>query len=301
MTYICQEKRITSVYGLDLCYQHIYPEANQSEVEVHCKIIALHGWLDNAASFTRLAKSLTVHTQKPIELVLLDLPGHGLSGHRHPQATYNLWDDIRDIIDLADQLGWEQFSLMGHSRGAMISLLTATSLPERIQRMILLDGSIPPPVQAQEAPTQLAQHIKDNSRVRKSSRATLSYGSMDKAIAARIKATGLPEYSERLIVERGVRQNEHGRFEWRADSRLRGASAVRLGLEQSKAFLAALKADTLVIMAKDGIGGDAKHIALLKEYPSLQVEVIDGLHHFHMLEQADEIGTKVIEFLAKES
>lgn len=123
---------------------------------------------------------------------------------------------------------------------------------------------------------------------------------MDKALAARIKATGLPEYSERLIVERGVRENQVGRFEWRTDSRLRGASAVRLSLDQSKAFLSELKVETLVIMAKQGLGSDTKHIELLKEYPQLQVDLIDGLHHFHMLEQADEIGAKIIEFLAQE-
>lgn len=299
MVYICEEKQITTAYELDLCYQHIYDDANDNEIKDRCKIIALHGWLDNCASFTRLANSIAQNTKQPVEFVLLDLPGHGLSGHRHPQATYNLWDDIRDIIDLADQLGWERFSLMGHSRGAMICVLTAASLPQRIERMILLDGSIPPPVQPQEAPTQLAQHIKDNS-ARKSSRASLSYSSMEKALEARIKATGLPEYSERLLIARGVRVNDEGRFEWRADSRLRGASAVRLSLEQSKAFLEAINADTLIVMAKQGIGGDAKHIALLKSYPKLQVEVIDGLHHFHMLEQSDNIGAKVIEFLAKE-
>ncbi|MFY0450190.1 alpha/beta hydrolase, partial [Xanthomonas codiaei] len=40
------------------------------------RILALHGWLDNAASFV----PLSAHLQAPdLDLVLLDLPGHGHS------------------------------------------------------------------------------------------------------------------------------------------------------------------------------------------------------------------------------
>ncbi|RZA29030.1 MAG: alpha/beta hydrolase, partial [Lysobacteraceae bacterium] len=49
------------------------------------KVLALHGWLDNAASFLPLA------TQLPeLDLVMLDLPGHGRSAHLGPGADYTL-------------------------------------------------------------------------------------------------------------------------------------------------------------------------------------------------------------------
>ena len=49
------------------------------------KVLALHGWLDNAASFIPLAGQLP-----HLDLVMLDLPGHGRSAHLGPGAEYTL-------------------------------------------------------------------------------------------------------------------------------------------------------------------------------------------------------------------
>ena len=46
------------------------------------KLLALHGWLDNAASFIPLQGSLSA-----FDLVALDLPGHGGSAHRLPAVA----------------------------------------------------------------------------------------------------------------------------------------------------------------------------------------------------------------------
>ena len=43
------------------------------------RVLCLHGWLDNAASFVPLAPLLD-----RLDVVALDLPGHGHSEHRHP-------------------------------------------------------------------------------------------------------------------------------------------------------------------------------------------------------------------------
>ncbi len=48
------------------------------------KVLALHGWLDNAASFVPLAAQLA-----DIDLVAPDLPGHGHSAHLPAGADYS--------------------------------------------------------------------------------------------------------------------------------------------------------------------------------------------------------------------
>ena len=82
--------------------------------------MALHGWLDNALSFSVVAPKLAGY-----RVIALDLSGQGFSDHRSPDATYHIWDDIPQLLSVADQLGFEKLAVAGHSRGAAIAVLLA--------------------------------------------------------------------------------------------------------------------------------------------------------------------------------
>ncbi|MGH8592167.1 MAG: alpha/beta fold hydrolase, partial [Gammaproteobacteria bacterium] len=98
-------------------------------------LIALHGWVDNAASFDPVAPYLD-----EFDLVALDLAGHGLSDHRPKGVHYHLVDHVRDVCAVAHTLGWPQFALVGHSLGAAIAVLLAGALPKRVTRLVLIEG-----------------------------------------------------------------------------------------------------------------------------------------------------------------
>ena len=57
--------------------------------------LCLHGWLDNANSFLPLAEKLP-----QLQLVAIDLPGHGQSDHRSPDAHYHFLDWVDDVVQL---------------------------------------------------------------------------------------------------------------------------------------------------------------------------------------------------------
>ncbi len=102
------------------------------------KLLAVHGWLDNAASFAPLAPHFADH-----DLVAIDLPGHGRSSHRAPGAWYHFIDYCSDVLAVADALGWPHFALLGHSLGGAVSSMLAAALPERIERLIYLTAFLP--------------------------------------------------------------------------------------------------------------------------------------------------------------
>ncbi|WP_017122874.1 alpha/beta fold hydrolase, partial [Xanthomonas vasicola] len=110
------------------------------------RMMALHGWLDNAASFVPLSAHL--HAQE-LDLVLLDLPGHGHSGWLPIGAEYTLSTTLQQLLQAADALGWERFTLLGHSLGGGVASLLAAAAPERVEALIAIEalGALAEPVE----------------------------------------------------------------------------------------------------------------------------------------------------------
>lgn len=146
-------------------------------------VIALHGWLDNAMSFARLAPKL-----EGVRILALDFAGHGHSGHRAPGASYLLWDYALDVLMVADQMGWERFSLLGHSMGAIVSVLLAGAMPERIERLALIDGLVPYTGEPDTSPQKLGEALR--AQLALPNKRKPVYEAIDRAVEARMKGVG---------------------------------------------------------------------------------------------------------------
>ncbi|WP_313110789.1 alpha/beta fold hydrolase [Stutzerimonas nitrititolerans] len=237
-------------------------------------VIALHGWLDNAASFSRLAPLLD-----GVRIVALDLPGHGLSDHRPPGAGYNIWDYAHDILQTAEQFGWQRFSLLGHSLGGIVSVLLAGAMPERIERLALIDGVIPYTGEAESAPRKLGEALRALLAVERKRKPV--YASFDQAVAARMKGVGAVsrEAAERLA-QRGLMPVPGG-YTWRTDPRLMLPSPLRLTLAHAQAFAQRVECPTSLIIARQGLMTDAKVIEFIDSLP-FESHRLHGGHHLHL-------------------
>jgi pimeloyl-ACP methyl ester carboxylesterase len=250
------------------------------------RVIAMHGWLDNAASFEIIAPML-----HDIDLVVMDQIGHGYSDHRALPAGYNIWDDLLDILALADHLEWSRFSLLGHSRGAMISWLLAATQPERIEQLIAIDGLIPMAAKAEDAAQQLANHLNDSRRI--ASKRIPSFANLADMIQARSKATGFSAAASVRIVKRGHRLDDDGLYRWRNDPRLMMASAFKLTAQHIDEISAAIRCPVFVILAKQGLGSLDDYLAAFNHIERVEHVVIDGGHHCHMEAQASEVAALI--------
>ncbi len=258
-------------------------------------VLALHGWLDNAASFARLAPLLPSH-----RLVALELPGHGHSAHRPAGVAYHFIDWVGDVVGAADALGWERFALLGHSMGAGVASLVAGTAPARVSHLALLEGLGPLACPPDEAPARLAESLaRRGARERKRPRPHADVV----AAAARLRQAtpSLSEEGARLLAERGTRpvEGDEGGVIWRSDPRLRGLSPMRMTEEHVQAFLRRIPCPVLVIRAREGYPFDPRTLGA--RYGCLRqatLEELPGGHHVHLDDPAP-VAALLEPFLAR--
>lgn len=248
--------------------------------------IAIHGWLDNAASFDFVAPLL----ECPVFAV--DMAGNGRSEHRSAEGTYNIWQDVGDLIQVVRQLGWQKFTLIGHSRGAAVACLLAATFPEKVDKLIMLDGFMPEPLAEREAVRQLRQSVDD--RVNAGRKSTRLYRSLDDAAAPRMRGRrGLSAQAALAIARRGVIEGPEG-FRWSYDPRQRGASEFKLSEKHSDAFVEALRCKALLIVA--GENATPLHRRWLGLTDRVALETVGAGHHLHM-EKPGEVAAAINRFL----
>jgi len=239
------------------------------------RCLCIHGWMDNAASFVPLQAAMP-----ELDMVALDLPGHGKSDHFPAGHHYHLIDQVAYVLAAADALGWDDFNLVGHSLGGCIAPFVAVAAPERIKNLIMLEALGPVTEPAEELPARVKRASvamrQDSNRLKR------VYASIDDAVEARMLATRMQRASAHLIVERNLRLAD-GAYVWAYDSRLRSPSSSYLTEEQVLAVLGAVSQQTLCVLATDGY--------LLKREPSKRridalmhaaVVEVAGHHHMHM-------------------
>ena len=254
------------------------------------RVLALHGWLDNAASFVPLSAWLA-----DCDLVAIDLPGHGQSPHLPPGADYSFFGAVNAVLDVADALGWASFRLLAHSMGAGIASLVAASCPARVQRFVAIEalGALA------EAPERTAARMRDAVAALRAlpGKSLRVFPDLDLAVRARMQANALSGAAARLLVERGTRAVEGG-WVWSSDPRLTTPSFTRLTEPQVADLVAAIACPTLVIHADPAQPylPDAVRRAHAARLRDGELWVRPGSHHLHM-EDAAALGPRIAAFL----
>ena len=253
------------------------------------KVLCLHGWLDNASSFVPLAPYL-----KDFDLLALDFAGHGFSSHRPESSRYYFPDYLFDTDTALDELGWDKCHLIGHSMGGGVASSFAAALPERVNRLVLLDALGLLTLTPDQAAAQLRLSVLS---VRKSRSFLRPFESVEEAMLARQKKSPLSDDAARLLCERAL-EHTGDYYQWRTDPRLNWRSPQLTDEQQALAMLAAIRSPTLLITTPSLMGYFGEEIAntRIATIPDSQHVMHDGHHHFHM-EQAQQVGARITEFL----
>ena len=252
-------------------------------------ILALHGWLDNAASFIPLSEYLTDYY-----LVALDVTGHGNSDHRPAGNHYHLMDFVHDIHELVETQNWRPFILLGHSMGGIIASLYASCFNEKVKALISIESFGPMTKDAKTSPLQLRESIE--SRIKAAKSIARHPSSLDHTIAVRAQAGDMSLASATLLVERNV-EHVDGQYYFKTDRSLRTFSSLRITEEQAEAFMRNITCPMLVVQGDKGFESmRAAYEHRNSWVAKLSAVECSGHHHVHM-DNPEPVAKAILEFL----
>lgn len=82
-----------------------------------------------------------ISEQKSVRLIVMDRPGYGASD---PEPKTNFINWVKDLVQLADHLNIEKFSLTGYAMGGIYALACAHEIPERLKKVTVISACMAP-------------------------------------------------------------------------------------------------------------------------------------------------------------
>lgn len=195
-------KRLALRDGMRVAYQEW---GHVSSADATKRVLALHGWLDNSNTFKVLGPQLATIGY---HCVAIDHIGHGKSTHIGADSTYSTPSGVAYVNQVLESLGWEKANILGHSMGAGLGMLFAGTFPEKVEKLMLIEGLGPPTSDQDVTAKNLRRAIEAERKFRmKAEQAgsgentTKIYPTFEDAVQARIKSVSTYPGHQTLSVE----------------------------------------------------------------------------------------------------
>lgn len=135
-----EPSKMMLVLGMDV---HLRDEGPRDDP---LPIVLLHGTSASLHTWDGWVEELKINRR----VIRFDLPAFGLTGP-DPHHDYSIAAYVRFVTAVLDKLGVQSCVLAGNSLGGQIAWASAVALPQRVQRLILVD-SAGYPMQSQSVP-----------------------------------------------------------------------------------------------------------------------------------------------------
>ena len=210
-------------------------------------LVLLHGWMDIAASFQFIVDQLAAERY----IIAPDWRGFGLSACE--QDNFYFPDYLADLdAILAHYVPSGAIDLVGHSMGAHAALLYAAARPDKIRKLVNLEGFGAPAAQADEAPGRYTRWLNELQGLRSGTLNLTSYADAA-AVAARLMKTNprlLPSHAD-WLAQHWAQPDSAGRWHILGAVGHKVISPLLFRVEEVQACYAAIKAPTLTLLAQD--------------------------------------------------
>jgi pimeloyl-ACP methyl ester carboxylesterase len=259
----------------------------------------VHGGLDHARSWDWVAKTL----REDFHVYAMDLRGHGNSAWA-PGALYSVAEHVLDLSVLGEiinrSLGrQEPIPIVGHSLGAITTLLYAGVYPERVAKVVAIEGVGLPIEEARySAPERIRRWIEKVRAIE--NRTQHSYPSLAAAVARMQEANPFlsREVAEHLTLH-GTNWNADGSILWKFDNYARVFPPYGANLDEAAEVLRQIACPTLLFWGRESFAKDPEHDPLAAEIANRRVVKVDRAGHWLHHDQLEIFLRETKKFLAE--
>jgi pimeloyl-ACP methyl ester carboxylesterase len=264
------------------------------------KLFMLHGWMDVSASFQFVVDCL----QRDWHVIAPDWRGFGLSVNSGSD-TYWFLDYVGDLDAIIEACSTDQaINLLGHSMGANIACIYAGVRPERVAKLVNLEGFGMPATRPEQAPSRYAKWLGE---IRQPANLRTYASAAD--VAARLQKNNPRLSDERaaFLCEHWAAKNADGRWEILGDPAHKRSSPVLYRVEEIMACWKSIAAPVLWVEAADTdvwrwMGPKEQARAEIDRrmafIANLQVATVADAGHMLHHDQPKKLAKLVEEFLA---
>ncbi|MET0377203.1 MAG: alpha/beta hydrolase [Rhizorhabdus sp.] len=259
-------------------------------------LILVHGGRDHARSWDWIARAL----RQEWHIIAPDLRGHGDSAWS-PDGAYTMPYFICDLAQLIHQQGREPVTIVAHSLGGAISLRYAGLYPEKVRKLVAIEGlGLAPPGESEEPTPEFADRWRGwiDARRALSARTPRRYNSIDEALARmRSENRHLSEEQARHLTIHGVNRNEDGSFSWKFDNYVRSSPPIDISDEELQALWGRITCPTLLAYGNDSWASNPAKDGRAAHFRSAQIRAYDDAGHWLHHDQFDAFVNDLRAFL----
>jgi pimeloyl-ACP methyl ester carboxylesterase len=266
-------------------------------------LVMVHGWMDVAASFQFVIDAL----QDDHWVIAPDWRGFGLTETPHAD---NFWfpDYLADLDQLLDHyVGQRPVNLLGHSMGGHVATMYAGIRPERIHKLINLEGFGMPATRPAQAPSRYAKWMDELKALQRGEMALKPYPDLE-AVAQRLIKTNprLDTDKAHWLAQHWASANDLGEWRILGHAGHKVVNAQLFKTDEAQAIYERISAPMLCVVANaDSMSQWWKDSYTLTEFmqrmavvPNIRHAVIQDAGHMLHHDQPEQLAKLIENFLS---
>ena len=266
-------------------------------------LVLLHGWMDVAASYQFVVDALS-----PAHYVIA--PDWRGFGQTSTSGADNFWfpDYLADLEFLIDHYApATQVNLVGHSMGGNVAMLYAGVRPERIRRLVNLEGFGMPATTPDQAAGRYVKWIDELKKLQRGEMALKDYDSVA-GVAHRLMRTNprLGADKANWLAQHWAQQNAQGKWAILGHAAHKVSSAQLYRLDETLEIYRRISMPVLAVEAADdslslwwkGEFTLAQHHQRLKMVPQVEMARVENAGHMLHHDQPEVLAGLIERFIA---